>query len=106
MAGVAEMEKNLTGERTKAALRYKRDHGEVYTHVLPLGFDQKGGKLIANRTEMKIVRRIRTMRAAGATLHAIAETLTRAKVPTKCGGKWHAVTIQKVLSNAVYKAVA
>lgn len=104
LAGAAEMEKNLIGERTREALRYKRDRREVYTAVLPLGFDQKAGKLIENRVEMKTVRKIQTMRAAGATLREIAAALGASKAPTKCGGKWHAVTIQKVLRNAVYKA--
>ncbi len=96
-AGFAEMERTLTGERTRAALAHLRAAGKVYCHLTPLGFDRRGDRLIVNRREMATVRKIRRMRAEGLSLAKIAERLNRAKAPTKRGGKWHAVTVQKVL---------
>jgi DNA invertase Pin-like site-specific DNA recombinase len=37
LAGFAEFERNMIAERTTAALRHKKAHGEVYNHV-PYGY--------------------------------------------------------------------
>jgi Site-specific recombinases, DNA invertase Pin homologs len=96
-AAFAEMERNMTSERTKAALTHLKSSGQVYTAVTPLGFDRDGDKLIENTSEMATVRSIRKMRAEGTSLHRIAATLNEAGAATKLGGRWHAVTIQNVL---------
>jgi Recombinase len=46
---------------------------------------------------MKTVRGILKMRADGLSMQAIADALNESGAPTKQGGVWHAVTIQKVL---------
>lgn len=96
-AAFAEMERNLTSERTRAALGHKKARQEVYSHITPLGFDQQGGKLVENPTEMAIVRRVRQMRQAGSSLQAIADTFRQEGIPTKRGGQWHSVTVQSIL---------
>lgn len=97
VAGMAEMERALISERTRAALAHKRAQGAVYTHITPLGFRRKGERLVADAREMATVRRIQEMRAAGLSLHKIADRLNEEGVPTKLGGRWYAVTVQKVL---------
>lgn len=89
-AAFAEMEKNPTGERTKDALAQLRDEGKVYCHITPLGFNRKGDRLVANRREQAMVRKIRAMQAKGLSLGKIAAALNHAKVPTKRGGEWYA----------------
>jgi site-specific DNA recombinase len=71
-AAFAELEKNLTGERTRAALNHLRAQGKVYCNVTPLGFDRKGDRLVVNRQEMTTVRKIRRMRSEGLSLGKIA----------------------------------
>lgn len=96
-AAFAEMERNLISERTKAALSFKKASRSVYSAVTPLGFDRQGDKLIENAAEMSIVQTILKMRSKGRSMQAIADALNQAGAPTKRGGRWHAVTIQKVL---------
>jgi DNA invertase Pin-like site-specific DNA recombinase len=94
MAGFAEMERNLISERTRTALRHKKAASRVYCRMTPLGFDRQGDKLIQ---EMKVVRKVLALRAQGLSMQTIADAMNQAGAPTKQGGKWHAVTIQKVL---------
>jgi site-specific DNA recombinase len=96
-AAFAEMERNLTSERTRAALRHKRSQREVYCYVTPLGFDRQGDKLIANDSELDTVRRIQQMHERGVSLRRIAAELNATGTPTKRGGRWHLVTVQNVL---------
>jgi site-specific DNA recombinase len=96
-AAFAEMERNLTSERTKAALSHKKTANVVYCNLTPLGFDRDGDRLIENSDEMKIVKRIRALRSKGESLQQIATALDKAKVATKRGGKWHPVTVQNIL---------
>lgn len=106
-AAFAEMERNLTSERTKAALSHKRATKRVYTRITPFGFDrtpdtQVGdrrvtGDLIANAKEMLVVERIKMWRKQGIGMREIARRLNADSVPTKLGGTWYAVTVQKIL---------
>lgn len=97
IAGFAEMERNLTSERTKAALGHKKSNREAYCHLTPLGFDRDGGRLVENQPEMQTVWRIHNLRSEGFSLQRIAAVLEQDGVPTKRGGRWHSVTIQNVL---------
>jgi len=97
VAAFAEMERNLCSERTRSALMHKKASKHVYTRITPLGFDRQGDKLIRNKDEMKTVRVIQRMRADGSSMQGIADVLNESGAATKCGGTWHAVTIQKVL---------
>jgi site-specific DNA recombinase len=96
-AAFAEMERNLTSERTKAALSHKKSEGEAYCRLTPLGYDRQGDALVTNVTEMETVRTIRALRDAGQSLQGIANRLNDTGAATKRGGKWHAVTVQSVL---------
>ena len=87
----------MTSERTKAALSHKRKVQEVYSRITPLGFDRVGNKLVSNPAEMKTVQTILKLRTEGKSMAVIAEILNEAGTATKQGGKWYAVTIQKVL---------
>jgi site-specific DNA recombinase len=55
-AGFSEMERSLIGERTSAALQYKKAMG-VRLGGVPFGFtsDRRGGKLIPNPRELAAV---------------------------------------------------
>jgi DNA invertase Pin-like site-specific DNA recombinase len=96
-AAFAEMERNLTSERTVAALAHKKATKRVYTRITPFGFDREGDVLKENATEMEIVRHIQQLKAQGMSLRRIAATLNTSHTPTKLGGQWHLVTVQNVL---------
>ncbi len=85
VATFAQMERRLTGERTRAALAAKRADGVRLgrPRALPL----------------EVVSRIVRERACGATLAAIADGLRADDIPTAQGGIWRPGTIAKVLTS-------
>jgi len=89
LAGAAEMERNLTRERTRAAMAVKKSRGQLVGAV-PFGYDlaDDGRTLTENTTEHAIIAEIHGLRAAGKTLKAIATELTARGIPTKQGQRF------------------
>jgi DNA invertase Pin-like site-specific DNA recombinase len=98
LAGLAEMERNLIGERTRAVLSHKRAKHQVYSPT-PLGFRREGKQLVADDGEQAVLARIRAMSAEGMSLNRIAATLNNEGVPTKNGKRYWASTIRYILGN-------
>jgi DNA invertase Pin-like site-specific DNA recombinase len=105
LAGFAEMERRLNGERTAAALRHKKGQREVYSPT-PYGFDRQGEQLTPNAPELAVIQQVRRWHQQGRSLRDIAGALTAARIPTKRGGKWHACTVRYLLRNTLYGEVA
>lgn len=90
LAGAAEMERNLTRERTRSAMAVKRANGQR-VGAIPYGYDlaADGSTLVPSPLELEVIADMRTMRARGWTLEAVAEELTERGVPTKTGkSRW------------------
>ena len=100
LAGAAEMERNLTRERTRSALAVKRANGQRVGTV-PFGFDLAGDgvTLVPNESEQAVIADIRAMRSSGMTLEAIAKTLTTRDIPTKTGRspRWTHQAVARIL---------
>ena len=77
LAGAAEMERNLTRERTRSAMAVKRANGQRIGGV-PNGFDvaDDGTTLVPNDAEQSVVADIHAMRDKGYTLKRISIVLT------------------------------
>lgn len=83
LMSVAQWEREAGGERTSAALQYKKSQG------VQLGAPRlKDAATIARMTEL---------RQAGSSYAAIASTLTAERFATKKGGRWDGATVRKVL---------
>lgn len=97
LAAAAEMERNLIGERTSAALRHKRERGERLG-TTPLGFTtpEPGAPMQPLEAELAVVRRILGAKKRGYSFRAIARRLDAEGIRTKRGGKWHHTTIRSV----------
>lgn len=97
LAAAAEMERNLIGERTSAALRHKRERGERLG-TTPLGFvtPEPGAPMHPQESELEIVRSILSAKKRGQSFRAIARRLEEQGVRTKRGAKWHHSTIRSV----------
>ncbi|MHC4695333.1 MAG: recombinase family protein [Planctomycetota bacterium] len=104
LAGAAEMERNLTRERTKSAMAVKRANGQRVGSV-PYGFDlgQDGISLVPNESEQVVIEDIKAMRAGGMTLKGIASELTDRGVPTKTGRSrgWSHQSVKRILDRPV-----
>ena len=100
LAGAAEMERNLTRERTRSAMAIKRANGQR-VGAIPYGFDLAGDgtTLVSNEAEQAVIRDIRAMRDRGMKLKQIADTLTERRVPTKTGksARWTHQAVARIL---------
>ncbi len=98
-AALAEMERRIIGERTKAALSHKRSRNEKTGGDVPYGYDlSPAGILIKNDSEQKVIRLIRQLDKDGMSLRKICRELEKLEYPTKRGNSiWHPQTISKIL---------
>ncbi len=108
LAGAAEMERNLTRERTRSAMAVKRANGQRVGTV-PYGFDlaDDGNTLTPNPTEQAAVAQMRQMRARGWSFEAIVEELGELDIPTKTGRpKWSHQAVRRILARETDSVVA
>jgi site-specific DNA recombinase len=98
-AALAEMERRLIGERTKAALSHKRSRNEKTGGDVPYGYDLTPvGILIKNETEQKVIRLIRNLNKDGYSLRRICKELEKEGHLTKNENTiWQPSTIWKIL---------
>jgi len=96
---MSQLERELIGERTAAALRHLRATGRVYGST-PFGFDRVGDDLVPSNPERKALDLAHAMRGKGSTLREIAAELTRRGVATKKGGRWASETVRLILRRA------
>lgn len=105
-AVIAEHERRLISERTKAALQAKRARGEplgVHTHKAPTDLAGARAKAVsvlkgqAYTFALHISPVIKRMQGAGMTYAQIADELNAQGNPTARGGKWYASTVCNLL---------
>ena len=98
-AALAEMERRIIGERTKAALSHKRSRNEKTGGDVPYGYDlTPAGILIKNDTEQKVIKTICQLNRDGYSLRKICRELERGRHKTKRGyAKWHPQTVAAIL---------
>ena len=101
--GLAEMERELIGERTRSALAFKRDQGEATSHP-PLGFRQEVGsaRLAPVAAELEVVQAILSFWRSGKSYRAIARQLDQEGQQTKHGGRWHPNTVRRVVQRRAW----
>jgi site-specific DNA recombinase len=98
-AALAEMERRIIGERTKAALSHKRKRNEKTGGDIPYGYDLiDGGILVKNDAEQKVIRWIRRLNKNRYSLRQICRELEKSGYKTKRGNdKWHPATVAGIL---------
>lgn len=97
MAAAAEMERNLTRERTRAIAAHKKRNKER-VGMIPYGFQlaEDGKHIEENSKEQRIIEWIKERREAGWTMPKIVEELEKQKVEPR-GKKWHITTVRRIL---------
>ncbi|MDY0060029.1 MAG: recombinase family protein [Myxococcota bacterium] len=101
MAGVAEMERNLIADRTRAALAHKKAHGER-TGSVPFGsrLAADGVHLEACPAELAVIRLAQELRADGLSLRQIGAALEARGLRPRNGAAWHAPQIARMMEVA------
>ena len=105
--GLAQMERELIGERTRSALAHLRENGQPTSHP-PLGFRVNGTRhrMMPVPGELETVRRILKAWRSGQSYRTIAAKLNENGVPTKQGGRWYHGTVARVVQRREwYKTV-
>ena len=97
-AGLAEMERRIIGERTKAALSHKRSRNEKTGGDVPFGYNLTlAGILIKNENEQTVIKTIRRLNNEGLSLRKICKELEGEGYKTKRGNAvWQPSTIWKI----------
>jgi DNA invertase Pin-like site-specific DNA recombinase len=108
LAAVAEHEREMISQRTKAALGAAKARGVKLGTPANLS-DQLGGRAKGNAAmAAKAAKRaadllplILPMKAGGASLRQIADGLNRCGVPAPRGGDWSAVAVKRILDRQI-----
>lgn len=98
-AALAEMERGLVGERTRAALARKKEKREVYGEI-PYGYDALDASLVENPAEQEVIARMKRLRKQGLSFQRVADNLNADGIPTKKGCTWKAMQISRVVQAA------
>jgi DNA invertase Pin-like site-specific DNA recombinase len=104
-AALAEKERGLIADRTRAALAAKKAQGAALGNRTNLGEAQAKGatanRAAADAFAANVLPVVRQIQAAGATTsRAIAEALNARGVKTARGGAWHSSTVRNLLERA------
>lgn len=104
LAAVAEHEREMISERTKAALKAAKARGVKLGSPKPRRGAPLGAaaqRAVADRFAANVAPVIREIRASGVgTLQGIAKALNARGIPTARGGAWHPATVRNVLQRA------
>lgn len=103
IASVAELERELIGERARLGLHaLAKEHKWPNPHP-PLGYDKgEDGKLIVNKSEAKLVRKIFRMYLQLKSMPQVAFELNKQGILTKKGQRRNARAVRDVLTNEIY----
>ena len=104
-AALAEKERRLISERTKAALAVRKANGSKLgnpTNIREAGdLGRATAIAAADDHAMALVPLLRTLRNGGAiTIGAITRSLNDRKISTPCGSRWHVSTVANLLARA------
>lgn len=102
LAAVAEHEREMISQRTKAALAQAKRRGQVLGN--PRLEEARRVAANVNRTNspaLPVLALMRDMRAQGKTWRAIADTLNGSSVRTGRGQRWYGSTVRTTLNRAL-----
>ena len=99
-AAFGELERKQIGERTRVALRHKRDHGEKYSAVPPYGWQYVDGHLVEHELEQAGVAAMFQQHHLGAGPTEISRILLGMQdIKPRNARIWSPSTISKILKH-------
>jgi len=103
IASVAELERELIGERARLGLHALARELKWPNSHPPLGYDKaEDGKLIVNAMEAKLVQKIFNMYLETKSMAQVAYQLNKEGIETKKGCAWTPGAVKNVLTNELY----
>jgi site-specific DNA recombinase len=103
IGSVAELERELIGERARLGLHaLAKEHKWPNNHP-PLGYDkERNGKLVVNKEEAGLVLKIFKMYTKEKSMPQVAFNLNSNGIKTKLNKKWNSRAIHDILINKLY----
>jgi DNA invertase Pin-like site-specific DNA recombinase len=95
-AALAEMERRIIGERTKAALQHKKENGLVWGPV-PYGFKRVRRKIVPDEAEQHTIKKVLRLRKKGFNYSQISRKLNELGLKTKKGSTWFPQTVKNIV---------
>ena len=99
MAAIAAWERDVIGERTKAALQHKAARGE-FVGTAPFGYRREGDRVVVDPAEQATIREVVGMTRSGMSRRAIVEELNASEHKPR-GSRWHLNTVARILAPKV-----
>ena len=88
LSSINEFEVEVIRERIKDIKRNKKEHGEVYGRMM-YGFDNEMGKMVENKEEKRIIRRVKNLRSRGWSWRKISNRLNDEGIKSKEDKIWY-----------------
>lgn len=98
LGAVSQYERSMIALRLRSGRKRKRESGGFGGGQVPFGMRNEGGVLVPDEREQAVIARVRSLRADGASLGAIARTLNEEGVAGKKVQQWHPQTVSRVLA--------
>lgn len=99
LAALAQFERDLTAERTTAAMAHMRSQNRRISGHIPYGskLAEDATTLLPDDEELAIIDEMLSLHEKGSSYRAIAAHLNLKAVPSKLGGLWSAKTVRGVI---------
>jgi DNA invertase Pin-like site-specific DNA recombinase len=97
---LAQRERKLVSERTKAALARKRERGEFTGGEAPYGYRNEGGKVVPEMEEQRTIAKVRKLRKAGHSIRRIVGCLEQDGCVSRSGRPFGKTQVERILKAA------
>jgi site-specific DNA recombinase len=98
LSSINEFEVEVIRERIKDVKRNKKENGEVYGRMM-YGFDNVNGKMIENKEEKRIIRRVKNFRSRGWSWRKISNRLNDEGIKSKEDKIWYDGSLYNMMKN-------
>lgn len=100
MADIAQWEREIIAERTRAAMQHKKSKGEYTGGCVPYGFDlhADGVRLVRNETEQETLEKMKTLRSSEYSYRKISKILVRQGRLARTGKPFNPNSIRQMVA--------
>ena len=98
LSSINEFEVEVIRERIKDVKRNKKENGEVYGRMM-YGYDNVNGKMIENKEEKRIIRRVKNFRSRGWSWRKISDRLNDEGIKSKEDKIWYDGSLYNMMRN-------
>lgn len=100
MSSLYQLEREQLSERISDVLQFKKSKNQVFGKV-PYGYDRKDNILIENPNELKMLRKIRSLKDKGFNISQITKYLNRNKYKPKQGKQFYRSGVKYILTHSL-----